>query len=248
MTANKGGLGLPNSFLYWHWSLVVVYMTLFAAILVATTPLAAPFPWLTLVHKLVIWFSVWESLGFGVLHGPLHAKMSPPFTDWWYRFTPGTMKYNAPFMMGLLPNTRNHLDVYVAILTYVFSARCLIAPAVTPALVVPLFLCGIYEFIFDYGQHLHTYGTQNLHFFACMCFPVGEGQLVGIQLFLSWFYFSSGYVPKAGTVPQPHLLPCWNNAWHRVCLGQVLQAWTHLPAHVYRQLARRQVHGRCALG
>jgi len=173
---------------------VVVYMLLFTAIFVATTPLTmAAFPWLTLVQKLVIWFNVWESLGLGVLHGPLHAKMDPPFTDWWYRITPGTMKYNAPFTFGLLPNSRNHLDVLVAVFTYVLSARCLLAGSVSPELVFPLLLCGIYEFVFDYGQHLHTYGTQNLHFFACMCFPVGKGQLVGIQLFLSWFYFCSGF-------------------------------------------------------
>ena len=132
--------------------------------------------------------------------------------------------------MPFLPNKRNHLDVFVAVLTYVFTAKCLMASEVTPELVFPLFLCGVYEFFFDYGQHLHTYGTQNLHFFACMCAPhlqpsctgvdwvllfflahvstssslrsllrgtrcfdVGKGQLVGIQLFLSWFYFASGF-------------------------------------------------------
>ena len=78
-------------------------------------------------------------------------------------------------------------------LTYIFTVRILIAPEVTPALVLPLALCGVYEFIFDYGQHLHDYGTQNLHFFVCMCFPVGAGQVVGIQLFLTLFYASSGF-------------------------------------------------------
>ena len=92
MTATKGGLGLPNSFLYWHWGMVVIYMFLFAGVFYATTPLDGSFPWLTFVHKLVIWFNIWENTGLGVLHGPLHAKMTPPFTDWWYRFTPGTMK------------------------------------------------------------------------------------------------------------------------------------------------------------
>ena len=42
-------------------------------------------------------------------------------------------------------------------LTYIFTVRILIAPEVTPALVLPLALCGVYEFIFDYGQHLHNY-------------------------------------------------------------------------------------------
>lgn len=37
-------------------------------------------------------------LGLGVISGPMHAKVNPPFQDWWYRFTVGSMKYNAPFM------------------------------------------------------------------------------------------------------------------------------------------------------
>ena len=167
----KGGLGLPNSFLYWHWAMVGIYCGLFSLMFWLTTPFTAEFPWLTLVHKLVIFFNLWESasraprsrlprphqapllsglctspakpspsmalaafpphrraparrsaravaeprsflapllplagFGLGVLHGPLHGKMTPPFTDWWYRLTPGTMKYNAPFMVRAPPS------------------------------------------------------------------------------------------------------------------------------------------------
>ena len=88
------------------------YGGLFAAILFATTPLGSAFPYLTLLHKLVVWFNTWESLGLGVIHGPLHGKMAPPFQDWWYRLTPGSTKYNAPFM-AFLPMRRNHADVLV---------------------------------------------------------------------------------------------------------------------------------------
>mmetsp|Transcript_8532 Transcript_8532/g.27173 ORF Transcript_8532/g.27173 Transcript_8532/m.27173 type:complete len:595 (-) Transcript_8532:178-1962(-) len=190
---DRGGLGIPWSFLLWHWGMVGVFLTGFTAMFFATTPIVEDFPWLTFAKKLVIWFNMWESLGLGVLHGPLHAKMAPPFTDWWYRLTPGTLKYNAPFM-PCLSSTRNVLDVLVeGVLTYMFTLRCLCAPDVTPALVRPLALCGIYEFIFDYGQHLHTYGTQNLHCLVPMCFRVEQGQIVGIQLFLTWFYICSGW-------------------------------------------------------
>ena len=34
----KGGLGLPNSFLYWHWSMVAIYSVLFVAVFGLTTP------------------------------------------------------------------------------------------------------------------------------------------------------------------------------------------------------------------
>jgi hypothetical protein len=200
--ADKGGLGIPNSFLYWHWGMVLVYVVLYLAVFFATTPLdqgdailgAASFPWLTFVHKLAIFFNVWECLGLGVIHGPLHAKMSPPFQDWWYRLTPGTMKWNAPFMKRFnMPMKRNYVDVLVeGVLTYVFAIYALCSPEVTPSIMLPVMLCSLYEFIFDYGQHMHSYGTQNLHLFVCCCFPVGQGQLAGLQLFLNWLYFNSG--------------------------------------------------------
>ncbi|CAK0805988.1 unnamed protein product, partial [Prorocentrum cordatum] len=194
--AADGGLGLPNSFLLWHWGMMVVFLVLFCLTFVATTPIPdaeGGFPWLTVVQKLIVMFNMWESLGLGVMHGPLHAKFGPPFTDWWYRMTPGTLKYNAPFM-PCLSSKRNWIDVIVeAPLTWALTIRCLAAPEVTPELMLPLTLCGIYEFIFDYGQHMHTYGTQNLHCFVAMCFPIEKGQIVGIQLFLTWFYVCSGW-------------------------------------------------------
>lgn len=32
-----------------------------------------------------------------------------------------------------------------------------------------------------------------MHVFACMCFPLEQGQIVGIQVFLTWFYAMSGF-------------------------------------------------------
>ena len=116
--------------------------------------------------------------------------------------TPGTMKYNAPFLAWLnLPATRNYLDVLVeGILTYLFGVYALLQPEVTPSVMYPITLCALYEFLFDYGQHLHDYGTQNLHVFVCCCFNTTAanssgygGQLAGIQLFLNFFYFCSGF-------------------------------------------------------
>ena len=118
--APDGGLGIPYSYLVWHYSMMVLFALLFSILFHLTTPMThderedhngtstntmttpASFPYLTLVHKLVIFFNMWESLGLGVIHGPLHQKVAPPFQDWWYRLTPGTMKYNAPFLKDFL--------------------------------------------------------------------------------------------------------------------------------------------------
>jgi len=208
-----GGLGLPWSFLVWHWSMVALFVAMYIAVFFATTPFGdvpepevaagvlcetfgdpTSIPWLTFVRKLFVFWYVWESLGLGVLHGPMHAKMKPPFQDWWYRLTPNTLKYANPALKAIVGNTRNWLDVLVeGVLTYIFAIRILISAEVSPQLVYPLFACAVYEFIFDYGQHMHTYGTQTMHLFACMCFPMEQGQVVGMQLFCTWFYFCSGW-------------------------------------------------------
>lgn len=227
---SNGGLGIPNSILYWHWSMVVVFVATNFGVFFATTFVDEPFPWpqghqlwLTMVQKLMIYWYAWESLGLGVLHGPLHAKMSPPFTDWWYRLTPGTLKYNAPFM-PCLPSTRNYLDVFVeGVLTYVFVVGCLCSPIPSEsAFMVPLTACAIYEFIFDYGQHMHTYGTQNLHHFVAMCFSVQQGQVVAIQLFSTWFYLCSGWC-KMG--PWFKHLNVANLMTAKYMVGQPWSAW-----------------------
>ena len=201
----EGGLGIPNASLAWNWGMVPVYGLLFSMTFYLTTPLPAdaPFPWFTLVKKLFIWFNAWEALGLGVEHGPLHQKFNPPFQDWWYRLTPGTIKYAGPAgHWSFLSMKRSYLDALVeGVLTHVFSLRCLLAPEVTPELVLPLACCGIYEFLFDYGQHMHTYATQNLHLIVCMCFKEGEGQLVGMQLFLTLLYIGSGFCKLGPTFP-----------------------------------------------
>jgi hypothetical protein len=155
VTNPKLGLGLPWSFYFWHWGMILVFAVLFSVLFVKTTTLdgAAPvdgilvaqlglpatFPWLTLAQKLMIFWYVWESLGLGVIHGPMHGKMAPPFTDWWYRMTPGTIKYRAPFMPACFGNQRNWLDVLVeGILTYIIAFYILCQPQVTCQMMWPM--------------------------------------------------------------------------------------------------------------
>jgi len=210
---SQKGLQLPWTIVLWHWGMVVAAGLIFGAVFFATTPivadtdanatgllldrvgLPAAFPWQTLAQKLMIFWYMWEALGLGVIHGPMHAKFNPPFQDWWYRFTPGTLKYRAPFLPKCkLLDERNYLDILVeSIITYGLVIYLLCKPSISHKDIWPLFACSVYEFIFDYGQHLHTYGTQTMHVFACMCFPIAQGQLVGIQIFLTWFYACSGF-------------------------------------------------------
>mmetsp|Transcript_7470 Transcript_7470/g.13440 ORF Transcript_7470/g.13440 Transcript_7470/m.13440 type:complete len:664 (+) Transcript_7470:75-2066(+) len=208
--SNKG-LQLPWAIILWHWGMVIVAGIVFTGIFFATTPLTqtveatgllvekfglpAAFPWQTFAQKLMIFWYLWEALGLGVIHGPMHAKFKPPFQDWWYRFTPGTLKYPAPFLPKIsFFEKRNFLDVLVeTVITYGLIFYLLTKPSISHTDIWPLFACSVYEFLFDYGQHLHTYATQTMHVFACMCFPLDQGQVVGIQVFLTFFYACSGY-------------------------------------------------------
>ncbi|CAJ1346250.1 unnamed protein product [Effrenium voratum] len=186
------GLGINFAVLAWHWSMVAIFLLTYFAVVCFTTALR-PVPWLTLFQKLLVFWNLWEALGLGVISGPMHAKVNPPFQDWWYRFTVGTMKYNAPFM-PCLSMRRNYLDIFVeGFLVYVLAIRVLLSPEVTPALMRPLTACLVYEFFFDHGQHMHTYGTQTMYCFVCMCFTAEQGQVVGLQIFMTWFYVCSGW-------------------------------------------------------
>ena len=134
------GLGINYAILGWHWGMVLVFLVVYLGIMALTTPMHS-IPWLTLVQKLLVFWNMWEALGFGVISGPMHAKVNPPFQDWWYRWTVGSMKYNAPFL-PCLPNRRNYLDVFVeGILMYALTIRVLISPEVTPSLMWPLTGC-----------------------------------------------------------------------------------------------------------
>lgn len=86
------------------------------------------------------------------------------------------------------------MDVLVEnVITYGLVIYLLTKPSISHTDMYPLFACALYEFFFDYGQHMHTYATQTLHVFACMCVPAEQGQIVAIQIFLTWFYVCSGF-------------------------------------------------------
>lgn len=187
------GLGLPNAALLWHYSMVLVYGLAFAVIAALTTPVdvkAGQLPYGDLFKKLVLFHWLWEALGLGVDHGPLAGKLAPPFLDWWYRATPGVLKY--PFF-SWLPARRTWLDVAVLnVGFYVAVMRAMLSASIGPSEVLPVVMCGAYEFFFDHGMHICSYATQHLHMVVCMCFPQEQGQIAGLQLALLALYFGSG--------------------------------------------------------
>jgi hypothetical protein len=89
-------------------------------------------------QKAVLWSMAFEGLGLGCGSGPLTARYYPPFGGALYFARPGTTK--MPLFPGLpiLGGDRRTLfDVALYVAHYAFLGRALVAPAFSPALVVP---------------------------------------------------------------------------------------------------------------
>ena len=91
--------------------------------------------------KAVVWSMAWELFGFGCGWGPMNARYEKWFGGYRHWARPGTIKLplfkGAPLIGG---DTRTLLDVGVYVLTQVLLLRVLIAPEVTPELLLPCFV------------------------------------------------------------------------------------------------------------
>ena len=91
--------------------------------------------------KAVVWSISWELLGFGCGWGPMNARFEKWFGGYRHFARVGTIKLplfrGAPLIGG---DTRNWLDVGVYVLTQIMLLRVLIAPEVTPELLLPPFV------------------------------------------------------------------------------------------------------------
>ncbi len=110
--------------------------------------------------KAMVWSMAWELFGFGCGWGPMNARFDKWFGGYRHFARPGTIKLplfrGVPLIGG---DTRNYLDVGVYVLNQVLLLRVLLAPEVTPELLLPcfvlvavngvldktLFLCARYE-------------------------------------------------------------------------------------------------------
>ena len=91
--------------------------------------------------KAMVWSMCWELFGFGCGWGPMNARYEKWFGGYRHFARLGTIKLplfpGAPLIGG---NTRNWLDVGLYVLNQALLLRVLIAPEVTPALLLPCFI------------------------------------------------------------------------------------------------------------
>jgi hypothetical protein len=89
-------------------------------------------------HKAILWSLFYELMGFGCGMGPMNARFNPPFGGFLHFLRPGTTKLplfpEAPLIGGI---RRTWLDVALYAANQLFLLRALLAPEVTPALMLP---------------------------------------------------------------------------------------------------------------
>jgi hypothetical protein len=91
--------------------------------------------------KAMVWSMCWELFGFGCGWGPMNARFDKWFGGYRHFARVGTIKLplfrGVPLIGG---DTRNGLDVGLYVLNQVLLLRILIAPEVTPDLLLPCFV------------------------------------------------------------------------------------------------------------
>jgi hypothetical protein len=89
-------------------------------------------------QKAVLWSLFYELAGFGCGSGPMNGRFSPPLGGFLHFLRPGTTKLplfpGLPLLGGI---RRTGLDVALYAATQLFLLRALVAPEVTPALLLP---------------------------------------------------------------------------------------------------------------
>jgi Transmembrane protein of unknown function (DUF3556) len=126
-------------------------------------------------QKAVLWSLAFEGLGLGCSSGPLTGRYAPPIGGFLYFLRPGTIKLPLfPRLPLLGGDRRTWFDAGLYLLHYAFMVRALLAPQVTPALLLPtvilLPLLGLTDktlFLAARGEHYYTV-------LVCFQFP-GEG-------------------------------------------------------------------------
>lgn len=123
-------------------------------------------------QKAILWSMAFEGLGLGCGSGPLTGRYFPPMGGALDFLRPGTTK--LPLVPGLPllgGDRRTLLDVALYVAHYVFLGRALLAPALTPALLVPtlilLPLLGLTDKTLFLAARAEHYGAA----LVCFCFP-----------------------------------------------------------------------------
>ena len=131
-------------------------------------------------QKAILWAIFYESAGFGCASGPMNGRFSPPLGGFLHFLRPGTTK------LSLLPNwplfggiTRSWLDVALYAANMGFLLRALVAPEITPALLLPVFVLLPLLGVMD--KTLFLAARAEHYYVALVCLTVATGDALWIS-------------------------------------------------------------------
>lgn len=131
-------------------------------------------------QKAVIWAIFYESMGFGCGFGPMNGRFSPPLGGFLHFLRPGTTKLSLvpdwPLLGGI---TRSWLDVVLYAANMAFLLRALIAPELTPELLVPNLILIPLLGVMDKTLFLAARGEH--YFVALVCVIVASQDALWIS-------------------------------------------------------------------
>ena len=132
---------------------------------------------------------VYEGLGLGAGSGPLTARYMPPFGAMFHFLRPGTIKISSlPKLPILGGDKRTLLDVTLYVAHVVFLLQALLAPAVTPELLLPTVILLPILGISDRTIFLSARAEHYFVSLLCFLFPadaISANKLLWIAI---WFW------------------------------------------------------------
>jgi Transmembrane protein of unknown function (DUF3556) len=170
-------------------------------------------------QKAILWSMLFEGLGLGCGSGPLTGRYFPPVGGFLYFLRPGTTKLPLFSWLPILGRTRRSwLDVALYLALIVMLFRALLAPEVTPAMLISVALLvplvGVADRTIFLALRAEHYWTMT------MCFAFAGNWIAGakaVQLAL-WFWAGvsklNGHFPSVVCVMTSNS-PFSNFAWLR---------------------------------
>ncbi|HLY16539.1 MAG TPA: DUF3556 domain-containing protein [Bryobacteraceae bacterium] len=123
-------------------------------------------------QKAVLWSMAFEGLGLGCSSGPLTGRYSPPIAGFLHFLRAGTIKLPLfPALPLIGGDRRTFFDAALYLAHYIFLLRALLAPALTPSLLLPAVILLPLLGLTDKTLFLAARGEHYYAALICFLFP-----------------------------------------------------------------------------